>query len=159
MNHWALLIGIINSQMGILGENLQAICYLTEGKIIKLENEYLIRQFHGANNYHNINKTKWLENTRLKNALSLIINYAKSKNESKYSEKIEKLLNEYFRKIILNLSISKKTSFFRNLKKNLPINFIKYVKFLFFDSKNVKKFKKIKEISTYFKIVEQKSYE
>ena len=50
---------------------------------------------------------------RLKNALRLIINYAKSKNESKYSEKIEKLLNEYFRKIILNLSISKKTSFFR----------------------------------------------
>ena len=50
-------------QTFILGENLQAICYLTEGKIIKLENEYLIRQFHSANNYHNINKTKWLKNT------------------------------------------------------------------------------------------------
>lgn len=146
-------------QTYILGENLQAICYLSNGKIIKLENEYLIRQHHKENNYHKINKKDWLDNNKLSVALKFIKGYAKSQNNKEDNDKIENLLQKYFDKLIINLSVNEKSSFLMKLKNYLPIKIIKYIKYLFFDSKSVKKFKKTDKVLTYFKIVEQKKYE
>ncbi len=146
-------------QTYILGENLQAICYLSKGKIIKLDNEYLIRQHHKENNYHKINKKNWLNVNKLNIALKFIKDYAKSQNNIEDYDKIENLLKKYFDKLIINLSVKDKTSLYEKLKKNIPIMMIKHIKYLFFDSKNVKKFKKTDKVLTYFKIIEHKNYE
>ena len=141
------------------GETLQAICYLGRGKIIKLESEYLVRQFHTENLYHKIDYVGWLKNNEFRKAFNFLEKYTESTLKFKKNDQVEKIFKKYFEKIVNKApEQNNKKILIEILKKYLPIKIIKKIKFYLYDLYKVKKFKKTVELNNYIRIIESKKF-
>ena len=146
-------------QTMIFGENLQAVCYLEKVKIIKLESEYLVRQFHTENLYHKIDYVGWLKNNEFRKAFNFLEKYTESTLKFKKNDQVEKIFKKYFEKIVNKApEQNNKKILIEILKKYLPIKIIKKIKFYLYDLYKVKKFKKTVELNNYIRIIESKKF-
>ena len=142
------------------GEILQAICYLGRGKIIKLESEYLVRQFHPGNLYHKIDHKGWLNDKGFKNAFDILEKYTKLTFNYERNDQVEKIFKNFLIFVTREKQTNDKFSILNFLKKNLPIKIIKImkkIKFFLYDSYKVKRFKKTVELKNYIRIIESKN--
>ena len=145
----------------VFGETFQAICYLIRGKIIKLESEYLVRQFHPGNLYHKIDYVAWLKGEGFNKACDFLEKYIKLSFNYERNNQVEKIFKKYLKGIINHKRNIDKQSIVYFLKKNLPIQIIKIlkkVKFFLIDSYKVKRFDKTVELNNYIRIIESKKF-
>ena len=131
--------------------------YIYNGRIKKINSDYLVRQSHPDNTYSKldkrpINQPKWDSSCKILN--DLIENFFDLEKKNELSKIINDLLNDYLKKKEIRIN---ENAFIQLFKKITIIkNTFKVFRYMIKDYKKIKKFKKNKNLLNYFKIVELK---
>lgn len=133
-------------QRYMIGEQVCAINYLYFGKIKKINETFLIRQYHNENIYGFRSLYKWLiKEDFLKSHIIikqlLIHNFRKKNSSLEYEKETDNLLDDFYKKTLksmIDYDKKKKPNYLKILKKFLKITFIKFGLIKRFECKNLK---------------------
>ncbi len=145
-------------QSHLFGELIQSIFYIYNGRIKKINTDYLVRQSHPGNTYSKldkrpINKVKWDNSYKILN--DIIQNFFDLEKKNELNKIIDDLLNNHLKK--KKEIRTKDNTFIQLLKKIIIIkNTFKIFRYMINDYKKIKKFKKNNNLLNYFEIVELK---
>ena len=144
-------------QSHLFGELIQSLFYIYNGRIKKINVDYLVRQSHPGNTYSKLNKrpinqVKW--DSSYKILTNLIKNFFDLEKKNELCQIINDLLNDYLKKKEIRIN---ENTFIQLLKKITIIkNTFKVFRYMIKDYKMIKKYEKNNNLLNYFKIVELK---
>ena len=144
-------------QTFMFGELIQSVLYLTKGKIMKIDSDYLVRQAHPENTYHLYSK-KIIDKNEWDKAFITLKNYLQKTFEYKKNFEIDVILkNVTYEKANTLEKPQKLTIIYLFLKKEFIKTFLKRLKYFLHDVYKVKNFEKTVELNNFIRIVDKKN--
>ena len=144
-------------QTYIFGELIQSLHYLFNGRIKKIEVDYLVRQYHSENTYIKLSK-KLIDKKKWNDSCELIYNFITNlfdvKKKIVLNGMLSRLFDNYLKKKN-EVRVEKKILIQWLIKITMIKKLFIFLRYIFKDYQNLKINKKNKNIKNYFEVIEQ----